>query len=97
MSAGELSPRERAIVARFGIHDAEMTAAATARARGWKPGTRLHGGPIRDRRGHEVEKAVDVVLTAVGVERVLAIPAVGDGPERSVTFEAREWEVTADA
>lgn len=80
----ELSPRERALVAAFGIHDAEMTAAATARARGWKPGTRLHGGPICDRRGREVEKPVDIVITAVGVELVLAIPVSGDGAERSL-------------
>jgi hypothetical protein len=88
----ELTPGERATVARFGIHDADLTAAATARSNGWKPGTRLHGGPIRDRRGREVEQAVDVVITAVGIELVLAIPVVGDGAERSVTFNAREWE-----
>ena len=88
----ELTPGERATVARFGAHDADLSAAAQARGNGWKAGTRLHGGPIRDRRGREVEQAVDVVITAVGVELVLAIPVVGDGAERSISFDARQWE-----
>ena len=91
----ELTPAEKARVAAFGIHDADMTPAATARERGWGVGTRLHGGPIRV-RGREVEQPVDIVLTAVGLELVLAIPVVGDGVERTVGFDAREWvEVTA--
>lgn len=87
----ELSRRERAIVAEFGIHPEDTTPAAEARRRGWVTGTRLHGGPIRV-RGVEVEQPVDIVLTAVGLEQVLAIPASGDGAERSVTFDARQWE-----
>lgn len=47
MTAPELTPRERAIVTRMGIHDTDLSPAATARERGWKSGTRLHGGPIR--------------------------------------------------
>lgn len=87
----ELSRRERAIVAEFGIHPEDTTPAAEARRNGWTPGTRLHGGPIRV-HGVEVEQPVDIVLTAVGLEQVLAIPASGDGAERSVTFDARQWE-----
>lgn len=88
----ELSRRERAVVAEFGIHPEDTTPAAEARRHGWSAGTRLHGGPIRF-RGREVEQAVDVVITAVGLENVLAIPASGDGLERTVTFDAREWTV----
>lgn len=87
----ELSKHERAVAARFGIHPEDTTPAAEARRNGWSTGTRLHGGPIRV-HGREVEQPVDIVLTAVGLEMVLAIPAVGDGAERSVTFDARLWE-----
>lgn len=86
----ELSRRERAVVAEFGIHPEDTTPAAEARRHGWVSGTRLHGGPIRV-KGVDVEQAVDVVITAVGLEHVLAIPAVGDGGERDLTFDAREW------
>lgn len=87
----ELSRRERAIVAEFGIHPEGTTPAAEARRNGWTPGTRLHGGPILT-RGREAAAPVDVVITAIGLEQVLVIPATGDGAEQTVTFDARMWE-----
>lgn len=96
MTAPELSADERARVAAFGIHDAEaVTPAAVAREHGWKAGTRLHGGPVII-GGLKSGGRVDVMITAIGLELVLAIPASGEGAERSITFDARDWvEVTA--